>query len=70
MSFPKASVAEVLKHLMESNNLEVAAMARRSGISEPTIEAILDGNHKVDVEELMKLADAFNVPIAAFECKE
>jgi HTH-type transcriptional regulator/antitoxin HigA len=63
---PDASEADVLRLLMESNRLNQTTLAKRAGISQSTISAVLNGSRSLTKEQLVTLARFFNVAPAAF----
>ena len=58
--------ADVLRLLMESNGLSQMALARKVGISQSTISAVLDGTRSLTKEHVITLARCFNVGPGAF----
>src|SRR5262249_44216273 len=63
---PDASEADVLRLLMEANNLSQPQLAKEVGISQSTLSAILTGKRELRKEHIVKLAKRFNVSPAAF----
>jgi HTH-type transcriptional regulator / antitoxin HigA len=63
---PDASEADVLRLLMESNGLSQMALARKVGISQSTISAVLHGTRSLTKEHVITLARFFNVGPARF----
>jgi HTH-type transcriptional regulator / antitoxin HigA len=63
---PDASEADVLRLLMESNGLSQMALARKVGIAQSTISAVLHGTRSLTKEHVITLARFFNVGPGAF----
>jgi HTH-type transcriptional regulator / antitoxin HigA len=63
---PDASEADVLRLLMESNNLNQPELAKKVGIAQSTISAVLNGNRSLTRQHIVKLAEFFNVSPAVF----
>ena len=63
---PDASEADVLRLLMESNGLSQVALARKVGISQSTISAVLHGTRSLTKDQVIALARFFNVGPGAF----
>jgi HTH-type transcriptional regulator/antitoxin HigA len=63
---PDASEADVLRVLMESNGLSQPALAKRSGIAQSTLSAVLNGRRSLTRDHVVTLARLFNVSPAAF----
>ena len=63
---PDASEADVLRMLMGSNRLSQSKLAKAVGISQSTISAVLNGSRSLTKEQVLKLAQFFHVPPAAF----
>ena len=63
---PDASEADVLRLLMESNGLSQMALARKVGISQSTISAVLHGTRSLTKDQVITLARFFNVGPGAF----
>ncbi len=63
---PDASEADVLRELMGSNKLSQTKLAKRVGISQSTISAVLKGSRSLTKEQVVKLARFFHVSPAAF----
>ncbi len=61
-----ASDIDVLRELMRSNDLSQNGLAKKVGISQSTISAVLNGSRKLTKAHLLKLAEFFNVAPAAF----
>jgi HTH-type transcriptional regulator/antitoxin HigA len=52
--------------LMESNDLSQASLAKKVGIAQSTISAVLGGSRSLTRDHIVALARAFNVSPAAF----
>jgi HTH-type transcriptional regulator/antitoxin HigA len=63
---PDAPEADVLRLLMESGGHSQVSLARASGISQSTISAVLTGTRSLTKEQVVVLAQLFNVSPAAF----
>jgi HTH-type transcriptional regulator/antitoxin HigA len=63
---PDSSEADVLRELMRSSDLSQAALAKRVGISQSTISAVLTGTRALTKEHVIKLARFFRLSPAAF----
>jgi HTH-type transcriptional regulator / antitoxin HigA len=63
---PDASGADVLRLLMESIGLSQMALARKVGIAQSTISAVLHGTRSLTKEHVITLARFFNVGPGAF----
>jgi len=57
---------EMLRHLIESNELKQVELARETGIVYTTISAVLAGKRTLTREQVDKLAQYFHVPAEAF----
>jgi HTH-type transcriptional regulator/antitoxin HigA len=64
--FPDAPEADVLRLLMSSNNLSQLKLAKRVGISQSTISAVLNGTRTLTKDHVITLAKFFNVSPAVF----
>jgi HTH-type transcriptional regulator/antitoxin HigA len=58
--------SDVLRLLMESNGLSQMALARKVGISQSTISAVLHGTRSLTKEHVITLARFFNVGPGVF----
>jgi len=63
---PDASEADVLRELMRSNDLSQARLAKKVGIAQSTLSAILNGARSLTKEPVVALAKFFQVSPAAF----
>jgi HTH-type transcriptional regulator / antitoxin HigA len=63
---PDASEADVLRLLMESNGLSQMGLARKVGISQSTISAVLNGTRSFTKEHMITFAKFFNVGPGVF----
>jgi HTH-type transcriptional regulator/antitoxin HigA len=63
---PDASEVDVLRELMRSNGLTQTDLAKKVGIVQSTISAVLNGSRKLTKNQVIKLAKFFNVTPAAF----
>jgi HTH-type transcriptional regulator/antitoxin HigA len=63
---PNASEIDVLRELMRVNNLSQTDLAKKVGIVQSTISAVLKGTRKLTKNQVIKLADFFSVSPAAF----
>jgi len=61
-----ASEADVLRELMRANGLSQSALAKRVGIQQSTISAVLSGKRSLTRDHITKLADYFQVEPTAF----
>ena len=66
ISIPDASEADVLRELMRSNDFSPPSLAKRVGIAQSTISAVLNGNRTLTKGEMVKLARFFGVSPATF----
>lgn len=63
---PDVPEADVLRLLMESNNLSQSQLAGKVGIAQSTISAVLNGTRGLTRLHIVKLAKFFNVSPVAF----
>ncbi|MGC8641960.1 MAG: helix-turn-helix domain-containing protein [Isosphaeraceae bacterium] len=63
---PDASEAKVLRELMRANALSQQALAKKVGISQSTLSAVLNGGRTLTKTQVIKLAQFFHVSPAAF----
>jgi HTH-type transcriptional regulator/antitoxin HigA len=63
---PDASEADVLRELMASNGLSQSAIAKKVGISQSTISAVLTGNRSLTKSQVETLAKFFRISPAVF----
>ena len=61
-----ASEADVLRAIMESNGLSQTRLAKRVGISQSTISAVLNGMRSLTKEQVILLAKEFRLSPLAF----
>lgn len=63
---PDASEADVLRMLMESNGLSQSELARKTGIAQSTLSAVLGGSRALTRDHIVALARYFGVSPAVF----
>lgn len=63
---PDASESDVLRELMRSHGLSQNALKARTGIAQPTISAVLNGERSLTKEQVITLAGFFGVSPLAF----
>jgi HTH-type transcriptional regulator/antitoxin HigA len=63
---PDVSEAEVLRMLMQANQLSQPKLAKAVGISQSTISAVLSGARSLTKEQVVALARFFHISPAAF----
>jgi HTH-type transcriptional regulator/antitoxin HigA len=63
---PDASEAEVLGELIRANGLSQLELAKKVGISQSTISAVLKGTRSLTKDHIIALAKFFRVSPAAF----
>ena len=63
---PDASEADMLRLLMESNSMSQSELARKTGIAQSTISAVLNGTRTLTREHIVALSKLFCVSPAAF----
>jgi HTH-type transcriptional regulator/antitoxin HigA len=66
VSIPDVSEADVLRELMRSNGLSQAVLAKKVGMAQSTISAVLNGTRSLTKQQVVKLAAFFGVSPAAF----
>ena len=66
VEIPTASEADVVRAIMESNGLSQAKLAKRVGISQSTISAVLNGMRSLTKEQVILLAKEFRLSPLAF----
>jgi HTH-type transcriptional regulator/antitoxin HigA len=65
-TIPDAPEADVLRLLMEANNLTQAKLAKVAGMAQSTISAVLNGNRSLTKDQVVKLAKVFGVSPTVF----
>ena len=63
---PDASEADVLRELMRANRLSQPRLAKKVGIAQSTISAVLNGTRSLTKAQMITLARSFHVSPAAF----
>jgi HTH-type transcriptional regulator/antitoxin HigA len=63
---PDASEADVLRELMRSNGFSQMKLAKRAGIAQSTISAVLNGNRPLTKKQVVVLARVFGISPSAF----
>jgi HTH-type transcriptional regulator/antitoxin HigA len=63
---PDASEADVLRELMRSNKLSQAMLAKKAGISQSTISAVVNGNRSLTKAQVVSLVKLFGISASAF----
>jgi HTH-type transcriptional regulator / antitoxin HigA len=63
---PSLSDGEILQHLIQSNGISQAVVARESGIAESTISEVIGGTRKLSRVHIGKLCRFFGVQPGAF----
>lgn len=58
---PAATDADILRHLMESNELTQTKLASECGIAKTVISELLSGNRKLNRQQIDALAKRFSV---------
>jgi HTH-type transcriptional regulator/antitoxin HigA len=66
VKFPDAPPADVLRELMATNRLSQPALAKRVGISQSTISAVLNGKRSLTRAQIITLAESFGLSPAVF----
>lgn len=68
-AYPAAPVSdsEMLASILDSSGLTQSALARRVGIAESTISAVLNGSRKLTRAQIGKIAESFNIPAGVFD---
>jgi antitoxin component HigA of HigAB toxin-antitoxin module len=66
LAIADAPAADVLRELMRSNGLSQNKLAEQVGIVQPTISAVLNGRRSFTRNQVIKLAEFFNVDPAEF----
>ena len=65
-SIPDAPEADVLRELMRANGLSQQALAKRVGIAQSTLSAVLNGARSLTKAQVVALARFFRVAPGAF----
>jgi HTH-type transcriptional regulator/antitoxin HigA len=63
---PDASEADVLRELMRSGGYSQARLAKKAGMAQSTISAVLTGNRSLTKDQVIALAKIFNISPNAF----
>lgn len=63
---PVASEADVLRGLMTANGLSQPVLAKKVGIAQSTISAVLNGSRSLTKDQVLLLAKFFHVAPGAF----
>ncbi len=63
---PAVSDAEMLRFLLDSNEISQSTLAQRSGIAESTISEILAGKRRMSRRHILAISALFNLSPAAF----
>ena len=63
---PDASEAEVLRELLVASGLTQPQLARKVGISQSTISAVLNGARRLTKDHVIRLSKFFSISPAAF----
>jgi HTH-type transcriptional regulator/antitoxin HigA len=63
---PTAPPEDVLRELMSANRLSQQELAKKIGISQSTISAVLSGKRSLTSSHMIKLAEFFNVSPVVF----
>jgi HTH-type transcriptional regulator/antitoxin HigA len=63
---PDASESDVLRALMTANRLSQPMLAKKTGIAQSTISAVLNGTRSLTKAQVITLAKLFRVSPAAF----
>jgi HTH-type transcriptional regulator / antitoxin HigA len=66
VSIPDTSEADVLRGLMTANKLSQPALAKKVGIAQSTISAVLNGSRSLTKGQIIVLARFFHVAPGAF----
>jgi antitoxin component HigA of HigAB toxin-antitoxin module len=66
VSIPDAAEADVLRELMRSNALSQAKLAKKTGIAQSTLSAVLNGARSLTKEQVITLARHFHISANAF----
>jgi antitoxin component HigA of HigAB toxin-antitoxin module len=60
-SFPRLAPTELVRHLLESNELTQAELARGTGLSRPIVSQLLSGSRKMTLHHVKALSAFFHV---------
>jgi HTH-type transcriptional regulator/antitoxin HigA len=66
VTIPDVSEADILRNLMTSNGFSQPALAKKVGIAQSTISAVLNGSRSLTKEQVLTLAKFFHVSPGAF----
>src|SRR4051812_23581679 len=66
VSIPDASEADVLRELIRSSGLSQPTLAKRVGIAQSTLSAVLTGSRSLTKNQVVLLARFFNISPAVF----
>lgn len=61
------SDSEMLASILDSSGLTQSALARRVGIAESTISAVLNGSRRLTRGQIGKIAERYNIPADVFD---
>ncbi len=66
VQMPAVSDVEMLRHLIEANDLTQTKLAEETGIAMSTVSAILHGKRKMNVSHIRAFAKRFGLKAGAF----
>lgn len=66
VSMPNVTGAEMLRFLIEQQDVSLSDVAKNTGLVVSTLSAILAGKRKLNLNHMKSLAHYFGVEIAAF----